>query len=281
MGYKDPFQDPNWLRRALSRPLVLEDKWVAGGFAFLSGMFILAAFLGLAPLSPISQVIRGAAAPIIAATARPVAVIRDGIDDLVNFHNLRAENTMLRSENERLKVWYQESLRLEAENKSLRALSSLPLETPYFDLTARVLSDPGGPFLRSLIVRAGQNDGVMAGDIAIANGGVIGRVTEAGQHTARVLLLSDINARIPVVSQESRAKAILAGSGKNDLIVTQQAEKGSYQVGERLVTSGDDGIYAADLPVAIVTQSDANGVRARPLSDSQRIHHLRLVRYRE
>ncbi|MFX4941244.1 rod shape-determining protein MreC, partial [Acinetobacter baumannii] len=78
-------------------------------------------------------------------------------------------------------------------------------------ITARVVADPGGPFVRTVLTTAGRRHGVRKGQAAMAGPGLIGRVIEVGEWSSRVLLITDLNARIPVVMENSRQRAVLSG----------------------------------------------------------------------
>src|SRR4029453_1678845 len=84
-------------------------------------------------------------------------------------------------------------------------------------LPGRIVADAGGPFVHTVLVDAGTEDGAARGMAAVNERGMIGRVIEVGRHSARVLLLTDFNSRIPVLVEPSRDQAILAGNNTRRL----------------------------------------------------------------
>ncbi len=107
--------------------------------------------------------------------------------------------------------WQNTALGLENENKELRQLLRYAPEPKLAFISARVIADAGGPFVRSLIVTAGKTDGVREGMAAMTGEGLIGRVVEAGEWSSRILLITDLNSRIPVVITGSGDHAIPGG----------------------------------------------------------------------
>ncbi len=78
-------------------------------------------------------------------------------------------------------------------------------------VTARVIANSGGAYVRTLLINAGIEDHVARGQAAITGEGLVGRLTEVGNRAARVLLITDLNSRIPVMIESSHVNAVLAG----------------------------------------------------------------------
>ena len=143
-----------------------------------------------------------ALAPIYAFVAGPLGAIRESGTDVSNLIALTAENARLRQENERLRQWQSMALALDAENRRLKAnLHWVPDPAPSF-ITARVVADAGGVYARAVLLSVGPNHGIAKGEIALDERGLVGRVTEVGKRSARVLLFTDLNSRIPVILRE-------------------------------------------------------------------------------
>ncbi len=215
--------------------------------------------------------------PILDAISRPAATAAHVVESMVEVRNAFEENRRLKAENARLLQWKQAALRLEAENASLRSLLRATPEPSASFITARVIAAPGSSFLRTLVVTAGRRDGVRKGQAAIAGAGLVGRVVEVGEWSARILLLTDINARIPVALESSRHRAVLAGDNSDQARLLYLPPEAPVQVGERVVTSGHGGLFPPGIAVGIVASAGERGVRVQPNVDLARIEHLRLV----
>ena len=216
-------------------------------------------------------------APILEAISRPAATAAHVVESVVEVQNAFEENQRLKAENARLLQWKQAALRLEAENNSLRSLLRAVPEPSSSFITARVIAAPGSSFLRALVVTAGRRDGVRKGQAAIAGAGLVGRVVEVGEWSSRILLLTDINARIPVVLESSRQRAVMAGDNSDQTRLLYLPPEAPIQVGERVVTSGHGGLFPPGLPVGVVASASERGVRVQPNADLSRVEHLRLV----
>ena len=137
---------------------------------------------------------------------------RDTVAGATGLWDIRAENARLREENERLRRWQSIALALDAENQRLKAnLRWIPDPAPSY-VTARVVADAGGVYAKAVLLSVGPNHGIRKGEIALDERGLVGRVTEVGARTARVLLITDLNSRIPVILENSRGHAILVGT---------------------------------------------------------------------
>lgn len=215
--------------------------------------------------------------PIMDALSRPAATAARVIESVVELKEVYQENERLRRENAVLLQWKQVALRLEAENKSLRTLLHYNPEPSSSFITARVVAAPGSSFLRTLVVTAGRREGVRLGQAAIAGPGMIGRVVEVGEWSARVLLITDINARIPVVLEASRQRAVLSGDNSDQPRLLYLPPEAPLTVGDRVVTSGHGGLFPAGLAIGVVAAVNDRIIKVQPLVDLSRIEHIQLV----
>ena len=220
-----------------------------------------------------------AAAPILEFIARPIDSISGAIEGIGKLADLRARNAFLERENERLRRWQAIARRLEAENTALRSLTDMAPDRRARFVTARVVGDQGGAFARSVLVNAGDRDGVVKGQAAITSEGVAGRVVEVGVRSARVLLVTDINSRIPVLVGEGRDRAILAGDNTNQPRLRYLAPGTEIRPGDHVVTSGRGAVFPPGLPIGVVTQASETTLRVQPFVDWAHMEFLRLADY--
>lgn len=220
-----------------------------------------------------------ALAPIYAVLADPLARLRGTLasaDDLVS---IRAENARLRDENERLRSWQSVALALDAENERLKAnLNWIPDPAPSYR-TVRVVNDAGGVYARAVLLSVGPNHGITKGQIALDERGLVGRVTEVGARTARVLLITDLNSRLPVILEGSRARAILVGTNGARPRLQYWSEGSAPAEGERVVTSAEAGVFPANLPIGAVRYSAAKTPEVEPFARLDRLEIVRIFDY--
>ena len=218
-------------------------------------------------------------APLFAVVAQPLATVHRAVADAEGLLTLRAENTQLRADNEQLRRWQAVALALDAENATLKAnLRWIPDPAPSY-VTARVVADAGGVYARAVLLSVGPNHGVTKGQIALDEGGLVGRVTELGSRSARVLLVTDINSRIPVILENSRARAILVGTNGARPRLMHWPEGTQPVEGERVVTSAEANAFPAGLPVGVVHYSASNAPEVEPAARLDRLEIVRLFNY--
>jgi len=219
------------------------------------------------------------AAPALDMLSRPAAALDAAADRLRGFIAVYRDNVRLAEENERLLGWQQVALRLSAENAELRELAKLVPEPAISFVTARVIADSGGAYARSVMVNAGRDNGVARGQAAMTGEGLVGRVAEVGSRAARILLITDLNSRVPVIVDGTRQRAILAGDNSARPSLRYVDAGGTMRIGDRIVTSGQGGVFPPGLPVGVVVSLDSEAVRVEPYAALSRVDYLRLVDY--
>lgn len=220
--------------------------------------------------------IADALSPIWGAVQAPVTAVRQGVQEVEALWSMRAENARLIEENDRLRRWQATALALEAENAMLRRqLSWVPDPAPQFR-TARVVADAGGTYARAVLLATGPQHNIRKGQIALDERGFVGRVTEVGARSARVLLATDINSRIPVTMEGSRARAIMAGNNAARPRLQHWPEGVIPREGDRVVTSAQAGAFPAGLPVGVVRWSENGSVEVELFAHLDRLDVLRL-----
>ena len=217
------------------------------------------------------------AAPILDALSRPVATVTDLVTQTGEMMHLRDENLRLREENSRLRAWHGVATHLAAENEALRGLLNYVPPARGGFISARVVGDGGGPFVRSALINSGTREGVAKGLAALNEEGLVGRVTEVGQRSARLLLITDFNSRIPVMLETSRDRAILAGDNSPRPQLSFLPPNSRPKVGERVVTSGHGGLLPAGLPVGVVLGARDGQIRVQPFVNWDRLEYVRIV----
>ncbi|MBC6405196.1 MAG: rod shape-determining protein MreC [Rhodospirillales bacterium] len=220
-----------------------------------------------------------AIAPLLEALSQPVATVNGIIDYAEEMAALRARNAALKTENERLRNWQARAMELQAENSRLGALLNFVPDPDARSVTARIVGDQGGAFARSLLTNAGSVQGVGRGQAAMTGQGLAGRVVGTGERSARVLLLTDINSRIPVLVGDRRHRAVLAGDNSPNPHLLYLDPHVAIAVGDYVVTSGVGGVFPSGLPIGRVTGVKRSHPTVRPFVDWDRLEILRLIDY--
>lgn len=217
--------------------------------------------------------------PIYEALSPPVMAVREFFSNLWRVFDVYEENTRLREENRKLLAWKDTALRLEHQNSRLEALLNVQLDPSIEYVTGRVVSDTGGPFVQMFIINAGKRDGVRDQQAVIDEDGLVGRVLGAGHTASRVLLLSDLNSRIPVLVEPSNYRAVLVGDNAKDPKLEFLPQSAQVRVGDRVVTSGHGRQLPPGLPVGLVSEVSQNEIRVQTFSRGSRIESVRILNY--
>lgn len=221
-----------------------------------------------------------AVTPILAVIEQPVQAVREGIAEARAWADLRTENLQLREKNARLRAWQQLALRYRYENRDLRHLLKMTRGPVPTFISARVVGDSGSPFVRTLLLAAGAEDGIAPNEAVIAAGGLVGRIVEVGNRSSRILLLTDLNSRVPVRLADSGYRGILVGNNSPQPVLAYVPARAKAHPGEEVVTSGDGGLFPPGLPVGVVTSVVGTAVQVQPYVDDDRVEFVSVVRYR-
>jgi rod shape-determining protein MreC len=220
-----------------------------------------------------------ALAPVYVVLSQPLSEARAAVNDVVSLWNIRAENVRLRAENDRLRQWQSAALALDAENRRLKAELHWVPDPAAAYVTARVVADAGGIYAKAVLLAVGPNHFIRRGEIALDENGLVGRVTEVGTRTARVLLITDLNSRIPVMLEQSRGRAILAGTNGPLPRLLYWSDGAPPRDGERVVTSAEADAFPAGLPIGTVRYTGANVPEVVPTANLDRLEMVRLFDY--
>jgi rod shape-determining protein MreC len=220
-----------------------------------------------------------ALAPIYGVLAQPLANVHVAIDNAESLLTIYRDNAKLREENERLRRWQSVAMALDAENATLKANLRWIPDPPASYVTAHVVADAGGVYARAVLLSLGPNHSVAKGQIALDDRGLVGRVTELGARSARVLLITDMNSRIPVILESSRARAMLVGTNSDRPRLMYWPEGVQPAEGEHVVTSAEANAFPAGLPVGTVHYTANNVPEVEPAARLDRLEVIRLFDY--
>ena len=199
-------------------------------------------------------------------------------DNFQSYTRLYEQNQELRRELQQMRAFREAAIQLEQENARLRDLARVQLDPELTYVTGVVLADSGSPFRRSLLLNVGARDGILNGWATMDGLGVVGRISGVADSTSRVVLLTDANSRIPVTIQPSGQQALLTGDNSQAPILEFIEDPEDVSPGDRVVTSGDGGVFPPDLLVGQVAVTRDGRIRARLAADYGRLNFLRVLR---
>ena len=259
-------------------------KSVTQRFAYL--LLILSAIgvlvIGRVDVASMEQVrtqIVDAVAPILDVIGRPVESFNVGVDRIHEIYTVFDANQKLRQERDRLLHWQALARKLETENRALKGLLNFNAGPEPRFIAARVVADTGGAFAHSLILNAGERAGVRKGQAAVTGDGLIGRISGVGSRSSRLLLITDLNSRIPIVIESTRIRAVLAGTNAGRPRMIHLPTGAMVAIGDRVVTSGHGGVFPNGLPVGVVTSVNDGIIEIQPYVNRERIEYVRVLDY--
>jgi len=250
-------------------------------FAYLG---LIAAAFGLMLVGKIDAVIVdqvraeviNAAAPMLGAMSSPVQTVSDLIENAGAVLDMRAENERLREENARLLQWQMAARKLQADNAALSKLLQVVPETPASYISARVIASARGTYSNSIVLNAGAIHGVRKGQAVLGDSGFVGRIADVSSHASRVLLLTDVSSRIPVMLETSRARALMVGGNVNRPRLVFVTPGTRVTPSERIVTSGDGGAFPPGLPIGVVASVTDSTIEVQLFADYDRLEYVRI-----
>ena len=130
-------------------------------------------------------------------------------------------------------------------------------------LYAKVLSDKNSPFLKSIIINKGSKHGINLGAVVKDKEYLIGKIIEVNYTTSRVLLLSDINSKIPIIIEPQGLLSILSGSGEKDGVIQYSKVKNTIKETSIAYTSGVGNLFKAGIPVGKITKNDTTSLNTK------------------
>ncbi|MDP3958554.1 MAG: rod shape-determining protein MreC [Pseudorhodobacter sp.] len=208
----------------------------------------------------------------------PVTKAVGMIDSFQSYASLYDQNQRLREELQQMKAWKEAALQLEQQNARLLDLNQVRIDPKLTHVTGVVLADSGSPFRQSVLLNVGARDGIRDGWAAMDGIGLVGRIAGLGQRSARVILLTDANSRIPVMVQPSGQKALLSGDNSPAPPLEFVENTDLVRPGDQVVTSDDGGVLPAGLLVGQVVMGPDRRLRVRLAADYGRLEFLRVLR---
>ncbi|WP_050604118.1 rod shape-determining protein MreC [Ruegeria sp. 6PALISEP08] len=209
----------------------------------------------------------------------PVTAAVNLVRDFQSYQRLSEQNRELRSELRLMRAWKEAALQLEQENARLLDLNNVRLDPRLTYITGVVMADSGSPFRQSVLLNVGQRDGIVDGWATMDGIGLVGRISGVGPDTARVILVTDATSAIPATIQPSGQTALIKGDNTSAPVVEFLENRELVRPGDRVITSGDGGVFPAGLLVGQIASDPGGRLRVRLSADFERLEFLRVLRF--
>ena len=222
---------------------------------FLAGIIFFLDVFGFGFMKPIRSIINDGIYRVSLVASSPSRFVPQATGSITDLFNLKNENEKLKKA---LEVYRQKELSVEYlsnQNKNLRKI--LDSDDTLFKeniILSKVLIDKSSPYLKSIIINRGSKSGILKGMPVLDKEFLVGRVVETNYLSSRVLLLNDLNSRIPVTFGEEGVQAILKGSGGSRPVLEYLPEGYVVEEGVKVFTSGKDRIFLPGSPIGITAE---------------------------
>lgn len=220
---------------------------------------IVLLFLETAKVKPI-EYLRSFLGDVVYRSSLIISSPIDGFkyisNEIKDHANVYKNYKQLKRDHEQLKSKIAESDFLTLENMQLRKLIDDQVKSPSNLVSSRVIIDKQSPYLNSFIINSGSNKKIKNGMPVLEGKNFIGRIVDVNFFSSRVLLVSDLNSKIPVLIEPSGYHAILSGKGKIEPILEYLPENHKVKDGDKVYTSGKEGIFSPGTPIGKVVLKD-------------------------
>jgi len=200
------------------------------------------------------------------------------IENFQSYQRIYQQNQDLRRELQQMRAWKEAAVQLEQENAKLLALNNVRLDPALTSVSGVVIADSGSPFRQSVLLNVGQRDGVLDGWATMDGLGLVGRISGVGERSARVLLLTDPASRVPITILPSGQRARLVGDNSPAPAIDFLEDADQVRPGDRVVSSGDGGLFPSGMLVGEVAREPSGRLRVRLAADYERLEFMRVLR---
>jgi rod shape-determining protein MreC len=230
----------------------------------------------LKPIKILRSLLNDGVYRISAVSSSPIKFSGTVKDFFVTHIFLYKENRKLKTELEELKNKDFQTLYLQTENKRLQDIIQLEKKSTFTTVIAKVILDKSSPYLNSVIINKGSSSRIKLGMPILSEGNLVGKVVEVNLLSARILLLNDLNSKIPVMISPKGSQAILSGHGEDKPKLEYLPEEFELSDKNLVFTSGKDGIFFEGIPVGNAI-SENNKIRVKLFSDPNQISFVNVI----
>ena len=225
-----------------------------------------------------------AMAPILERVRAPVVAIQRWGGSIGEIFSVYEQNLKLKEENARLRQWRNVAVVLQGRVGRYQALLHAVPDPGMDAVLARVIGRANRPFLQTMILDAGRDQHALPGQAVVDARGMIGRIYVSGRHTSWVILLTDLNSRIPVTvtasaGGTSNIQAIMTGDNSRLPVLEMVSHTVTLHPGDQVTSSGDGGLLPAGLPVGTVISDGRGGWRVALLADASEAQDVEVLNF--
>ncbi|MEM8937593.1 MAG: rod shape-determining protein MreC [Pseudomonadota bacterium] len=222
-----------------------------------------------------------ATAPILEIISGPIRAVNDIIGYTSDYFSVLEQNKALREENAVLRQWMNEALELRETLAAYEGLDTFSSAPPMRSVDAFVIGEANSAYAHSMIVNAGRQRNIEVGQAVIDDRGLVGRIVDTGTRASRILLLTDVQSRVPVYIEGADVDGILVGRtrARPAISFTESAEPAELAPGQRVLTSGAGGVLPRGLPIGVIDGERREEIVVRLYANYNRTRLVRIINY--
>jgi rod shape-determining protein MreC len=259
--------------------------WTAAVAVLVCGigaaLLLLSDHRSSSPYDPVRAGAETAAAPVGGVLAAPVRWFGHLADGVGGYFFAVSENRRLKARIAELEGWRDEAIALKNINARYEAMLGVRPQPPVPMATANSVTDSRGPFSNARVLDSGATRGIKVGNPVINEHGLVGRIVGVAGNASRMLLLTDVASRTPVLIDRTDARAILVGDGSGNPRLEFVRGSDAIQPGDRILTSGDGGAFPRGLPVGVAAKGIDGSWRAKLYSDRGAVDLVRILLFED
>tara|TARA_B100001121_G_scaffold65209_1_gene57282 strand:- start:2605 stop:3453 length:849 start_codon:yes stop_codon:yes gene_type:complete len=248
---------------------------------FLTFIILVSEKFNLKPIDYLKISLREVAYRSTFIVSVPENFVKKSYVTVINHFNVYDENKLLKekldlelSKNYNFEYILEENKRLKSTIEETNILTS--------EIIGKVLVDKKSPFLRSVIINRGSKDRVELGMAVMDKSYLIGKVVEVSFTTSRVLLLSDLNSKVPVDIMPNNIQSILSGTGDNEGVIQYTRQQELIEENAIVFTSGAGGLFKSGIPIGkIFKDSSNNKTFVSFFSDFSQLRYVKIISFKE
>jgi rod shape-determining protein MreC len=196
--------------------------------------------------------------PLLRIIGKPAEFARYLFNNYIGLIRTNRENADLRNKLTKLQLENQKIPELEQENKRLKTILNLMEQHPKTMIAARVVGEDVKNWFKCIILDKGKNSGIMIKMPVVTSRGLVGQVVETDRWVTKVMVINDTNSSVDIYVEGRNTRGILEGTGQTLLRLKYIRKNDEIEIGDKLITSGKDGIYPKGLAIGIVTTVNRN-----------------------
>ena len=219
--------------------------------------------------------------PVSNVLAAPVHWFGDAGSFIGGYFFAVSENRRLKAEVADLRSWRDEAIALKNVNGRYEAMLGLRSEPAVAMVAGRAISDARGPFNRAKLLDVGSSKGVRVGNPVLNEDGLVGRISGVTGGVSRMIMLTDVASRLPVLIDRTDARAVMTGDASGNPRLEFVRGSGSVQSGDRILSSGDGGGLPRGIPIGVAAKGVDGSWRVKLFSDRGAIDYVRVLLFQD